>query len=126
MIQGDAAARVAAIDRAAENKIDLTGPLRLFLCELGASRAGQSDHSKSAVRRLVVQAIGDAKSSSLDRVRAVALRGSSVAIVCMDQPLDDAERWADRLAQRVRQELSGRLVLIGGSSRCAEACAFQG
>jgi sugar diacid utilization regulator/putative methionine-R-sulfoxide reductase with GAF domain len=121
VIQGDDAARAAAIDRAAENKIDLTGPLRLFLCELGPSRMGASDRSVSAVRRQVVQAIGEARPNAAERIRAIALRGLSVAIVCLDEPLDDAERWADRLAQRLTNELSGRMVLVGGSSRCAEA-----
>jgi len=54
-------------------------------------------------------------------IRAVALRGMSVAVVRDDEPLDDAERWADRLAQRLMQALSGRLVLVGGSSRCRDA-----
>lgn len=121
VIQGDDAARAAAIDRAAEIKIDLAGPLRLFLCELGPSRVGSSDRSVSAVRRQIVQAIGEAKPSPAERVRAIALRGLSVAIVCLDEPLDDAERWADHLAQRLTHDLSGRLVLVGGSSRCADA-----
>ena len=125
VIQGDDAARVAAIDRAAENKIDLAGPLRLFLCELGAFRIGGADRSESTVRRQVVQAIGEARPSSPERVRVIALRGSSVAIVCLDEPIDDAERWADRLAQRLTHELSGRVVLIGGSSRCAEARGLE-
>lgn len=120
VIQGDDAARAAAIDRATENKIDLAGPLRLFLCELGPSCVGGSDRSVSAVRRQIVQAIDDARPSSAERIRAIALRGLSVAIICSDEPLDDAERWADRLAQRLTLELSGRLVLVGGSSRCAE------
>lgn len=120
VIQGDGAARAAAIDRAAENKIDLAGPLRLFLCELGPSRAGGSDRSVSAVRRQIVEAISEARPGTAERMRAIALRGSSVAILCLDEPLDDAERWADRLAQRLTHELSGRLVLVGGSSRCAE------
>ena len=121
VVQGDEAARAAAIDRAMANKIDLAGPLRLFLCELGPSRVSGSDRSMSEVRRQVVQAIGDAKRSSAERIRAIALRGLSVAIVCSDEPLDDAERWADRLAQILTLELSGRLVLVGGSSHCAEA-----
>ena len=121
VVQGDEAARAAAIDRAMENKIDLAGPLRLFLCELGPSRVSGSDRSMSEVRRQVVQAIGDARRNSTERIRAIALRGLSVAIVCSDEPVDDAERWADRLAQILTLELSGRLVLVGGSSRCAEA-----
>lgn len=121
VIQGEEAARAAAIDRTAENKIDLGGSLRLFLCELGPPRVGGSDRSASAVRRQIVQAIGDAKPSSAERIRAIALRGWSVVIVCSDEPLDDAERWADRLARTLMDELSGRLVLVGGSSRCAEA-----
>lgn len=121
VIQGDDTARAAAIDRAAESKIDLAGPLRLFLCELGPSRMGGSDRSVSTVRRQIVQAIGAARPDSAERIRAIALRGLSVAIVCGDEPLEDAERWADGLAQRLTHELSGRLVLVGGSSRCAEA-----
>ena len=121
VIQGDDAARAAAIDRAAESKIDLAGPLRLFLCELGPSRMGGSDRSVSTVRRQIVQAIGATRPNSVQRIRAIALRGLSVAIVCCDEPLDDAERWADQLAQRLTHELSGRLILVGGSSRCVEA-----
>jgi sugar diacid utilization regulator/putative methionine-R-sulfoxide reductase with GAF domain len=123
-VQGDDAARAAALDRAAENKIDLTGPLRLFLCELGPGRAGGADRSVSAVRSQIVQAIGEARPNHGERVRAIALRGSLVAVVCSDEPLDDAERWADRLAQRLSTELSGRLVLVGGSSRCAQPSAL--
>lgn len=119
-LQGDDAARAGAIDRAAENKISLAGPLRLFLCELGPAPSGSGDRSVSALRRQVVQAIGGAKNAA-DRIRAIALRGQVAAVVCSDEPLDDAERWADRLAQRLTNELSGRLMLIGGSSRCAEA-----
>jgi sugar diacid utilization regulator/putative methionine-R-sulfoxide reductase with GAF domain len=120
-IQADGAARATAIDRAVENKIDLTGPMRLFVCELGSTRAGAGDRAVSPVRHQVVQAVGDATAASAQRIRAVALRGLSVAIVRDDEPLDDAERWADRLAQRLSQELSGHVVLVGGSSRCADA-----
>lgn len=121
VVQGDEAARNAAIDRAAESKVDLAGPLRLFLCELGPCRVSGSERSMSEVRHQLVQAIGDARRGSAERIRAIALRGLSVAIICSDEPLDDAERWADRLAQMLTLELSGRLVLVGGSSRCAEA-----
>ena len=122
MLQGDDAARTAAIDRADEVRIDLAGPIRLFVCELGPSLAGGTDRSVSALRRQIVQAIGELKPGSMDRVRAIALRGLSVAIVrADDEPLDDAERWADRLALRLEQELAGRVLLVGGSSRCAEA-----
>jgi DNA-binding PucR family transcriptional regulator len=82
---------------------------------------GSSDRSVSAVRSQIVKAIGEAKPNLAERIRAIALRGVSVAVVCSDEPLDDAERWADRLAQGLTGELSGRLVLVGGSSRCAEA-----
>ncbi len=121
LIQGDDAARAAAVDRAAENKIDLAGPLRLYLCELGPSRIGGADRSVSTVRCQVIQTIGAVRPNSADRIRVIALRGLSVAIICRDEPLEDAERWADHLAQRLTHELSGRLVLVGGSSRCAEA-----
>ena len=124
LIQGGDAARAAAIDRAAENRIDLGGPLRLFLCELGpAIKSGVdgSDRSVSALRRQIVQTIAVARPNSADCIRAIALRGLSVAIVCSDESLDDAERWADHLARRLTQALSGRLILVGGSSRCVEA-----
>ena len=120
-IQGDEAARAAAIDRASENRLELDGPMRLFVCELGPMRSAGSDRSVSAVRRQVLQAIGEGNLGSVPHIRAVALRGMSVAVVRDDEPLDDAERWADRLAQRLMQALSGRLVLVGGSSRCRDA-----
>jgi sugar diacid utilization regulator/putative methionine-R-sulfoxide reductase with GAF domain len=118
-IQADGAARATAIDRAIENRIDLSGPMRLFVCELGSARVIGGDRSISPMRDQVVKAIGDA--TALQRIRAIALRGLSVAIVRDDEPLDDIERWADRLAQRLTQELSGHVVLVGGSSRCADA-----
>lgn len=119
-IQGDDAARTAAIDRASENRLELDGPMRLFVCELGQMRSAGSDRSVSAVRRQVLQAMGEGPTASVPRIRAVALRGMSVAVIRDDEPLDDAERWADRLAQRLMQALSGRLVLVGGSSRCPD------
>ena len=116
LIQGDDSAQTAAIDRAAENKIDLAGPLRLFVCEMGPPRMGGSERSVSAVRCQIVQTIEAARPNMAQRIRAIALRGSSVAIVCCDEPLDDAERWAEHLAQRLTHELSDRLILVGGSS----------
>lgn len=120
-IQGDNAVRTGAIDRAAENKVDLKGPMRLYLCELGPTNGGGSERSVSAVRRQVVRAIGEAAATRPQLIRATALRGLSVAIVRDDEPLDDAERWAERLAQRLTHDLSGRVVLVGGSSRCSDA-----
>jgi sugar diacid utilization regulator/putative methionine-R-sulfoxide reductase with GAF domain len=120
-IQEDVGPRTAAIDRAVENRIDLAGPMRLFVCELGPTPAGGSDRSVSAMRQQVMRAIGETGTALPRRIRAVALRGLSIVIVSDDEPLDDAERWAERLAQRLTHELSGRIVLVGGSSRCADA-----
>jgi DNA-binding PucR family transcriptional regulator len=54
-------------------------------------------------------------------VRAVALRGLSLAILCTDGALDDIERLAVQLARRLQDRLIGRMVLIGGSSACSSA-----
>ncbi len=117
LLQSDETARDAALDRAADIKLDLGGPLRLYICEVGPA-AGSPDRAVSAVRRQIVHVIATVKPSG---VRAVAMHGLSLAILCTDEPLDDAERKAQRVAQRLEEELGGRLVLIGGSSRCAHA-----
>lgn len=113
LLQQDEAVRAAALDRAGEVKIDLEGPLRLFVAEFGPSSPGGVDVSTLAVRQRIVRAIAEAR-----RVRAVAMRGLTLAILCSDEPLDDAERSAQKLARSVGREVAERLVFVGGSSRC--------
>jgi len=48
------------------------------------------------------------------------MHGLSLATICTDDPLDDAER----MAQRLGETLSGRLMYVGGSSRCSQARAL--
>lgn len=116
LMQQDEAVRAAAIDRAAEIKIDLEGPLRLFVAEFGPSSAGSADLASLAVRQQIVRVVSETR-----RVRAIAMRGLTLAILCADEPLDDAERWAQKLAQCIDRELSERMVFVGGSSKCAVA-----
>ena len=113
--------RAAAIDRAADIKLDLSGSLRLYICEVGPVMSGNADHPMSAARTQIVQVIGIAKPSG---VRAIAMHGLSLAVLATDEPLDDAERLAQRLAQRLNDALPGRLVFVGGSSCCAQARAL--
>ncbi|MGS0756756.1 helix-turn-helix domain-containing protein, partial [Roseateles sp. GG27B] len=102
-------------------KLDLSGPLRLYVCEIGPA-SGSPDRAVSAVRAQITRVIHAAKPSG---VRAVATHGLSLAILCSDDPLDEAERLAQRIAHRLDHELGGRLVLIGGSSHCAHARGLQ-
>jgi len=121
LLQTEEAVRMAATDRAREIKIDLEGPLRLFVGELGPSPAGSPHPAASTVRQQIVNLIADTKATG---VRAIAMRGLLLAILCTDEPLDDAERWAQKFAQRLGQALSGRMVFVGGSSRCLVARAL--
>ena len=57
-IQGDDAARTAAIDRASDNQLDLDGPMRLFVCELGTCAVQAATAPVSAVRRHVARTVG--------------------------------------------------------------------
>lgn len=117
LLRSDEATRAAALDRASDVRLDLGGPLRLYICEVGPA-AGSPDRAVSAVRSQIARVIQGAKPNG---VRAVATHGLMLAILCADEPLDDAERLARRVAQRLTEELGGRLVLVGGSSRCAHA-----
>ncbi len=121
LLQSEEGARTAAMDRAADIKLDLDGELRLFICEIGPAGNGSPDRALSAARGQIAQTIASVKPGG---IRAVALLGVSLAIVCSDLPLDDAERLAQRLAQRLEEKLAGRLVVIGGSSRCSHARAL--
>lgn len=118
LLRSDEAARAAAIDRAGDIRLDLDGPLRLYLCELGPAVAGSAARSGSAMRREVSQAMTELKP---DGVRAVAMHGVSIAILCADQALDDAERLAQKMAERIGDALAARQVTIGASSSCAHA-----
>lgn len=52
------------------------------------------------------------------------MQGTSIALVAADQALDSVERFAQRLALGSSEALEGRLVIVGGSSRCAGARAL--
>jgi sugar diacid utilization regulator/putative methionine-R-sulfoxide reductase with GAF domain len=117
LLRSDEATRAAALDRALDVKLDLSGPLRLYICEVGPA-AGSPDRAVSALRSQIARVVHGARPHG---VRAVATHGLMLAILCTDEPLDDAERLAQRVAQRLNEELAGRLVLVGGSSRCAHA-----
>lgn len=118
LLQASESARAAAIDRAADIKLDLGGPLRLFVCELGPAVSSSPEHSISAVRHQIARVIASIRPAG---VRAIAMHGLSLAILCDDEPLDDVERLAQRLAQRVAADMNDRSVLVGGSSCCFHA-----
>lgn len=118
LLRSDDAARAAAIDRARDIRINLEGSLRLYLCEFGPVAPGGAELAGSALRDKTVQVIGELRPEG---VRALAKHGLSIAVVCSDQPLDDVERFAQRIAQRLNAALDGRSVMVGGSSRCLHA-----
>jgi len=118
LLQSEQPTRMAAIDRATDVRLDLSGPLRLFVAELGPTAGGGAEPLQSAMRREVLDVIGELRPQG---VRAVALRGLSLALLCANGALDDMERLAVQLARRLQQRLAGRLVLIGGSSACPGA-----
>jgi sugar diacid utilization regulator/putative methionine-R-sulfoxide reductase with GAF domain len=116
--QASESVRTAALDRAVDVKLELGGPLRLYLSTLDTVAAVQQGQGVASIRRQVVRAVEGVKPVG---VRAVAIQGLSVAILCADEPLDAAERTAQRFAQRLSEELGGRFVGIGASSACAHA-----
>jgi sugar diacid utilization regulator/putative methionine-R-sulfoxide reductase with GAF domain len=118
LLQANERARAAAIDRAADIKLDLGGPLRLFVCELGPVVSSSPKHSISAVRHQIARVVTGIRPAG---VRAIAMHGLSLAILCDDEPLDEVERLAQRLAQRLASDMNDRPVLIGGSSCCLHA-----
>ncbi len=122
LLRADDAARAAAIDRATDVKLNLDGPLRLYLCELGATALVPTERSGSTLRQLVARTVGSVGGEGL---RAVAMQGTSIAVLCADQVIDDAERFAQRLVMRLSEALDGRLVVVGGSSRCLAAGALN-
>lgn len=79
---------------------------------------GSAERAGSALRRQTARVVGEIKP---DGVRAVAMHGLSIAILCSDQPLDDAERMAQKIASRLGEALDGRTVMIGSSSRGLQA-----
>lgn len=118
LLQADEPTRTAAIDRAVDARLDLTAPLRLFVAELGPVANGGAEPLQSAMRRQVLDVVSEVRPHG---VRAVALRGLSLAILCADAALDDIERLAVQLARHLQDRLTGRMVLIGGSSSCSNA-----
>lgn len=110
--------RLAAIDRAGDVHLDLEGELRLFIAEFGPSVAGGAELLQSALRRQVLDAMTDV---NLRDVRAIALRGLSLVVLCGNAALDTIERQAVQLARRLREKLAGRAVQIGVSSTCPSA-----
>lgn len=121
LLRADEAARAVAIDRAMDLKLDLEGPLRVYLCDLGATAPGSAEGSGSVLRQKVARAISTIRA---DKVRAIALQGISIAVLCADQALDDSERFAQSLSTRIRESLNGRQVVVGGSSHCHVARAL--
>ena len=118
LLQADEPTRTAAIDRAADARLNLSGRLRLFVAELGTAAGAGAEPLQSAMRRQVLDVVGEVRPHG---VRAVALRGLSVVILCADDALDRMERLAVQLARRLQEQLTGRMVLIGGSSACPGA-----
>jgi sugar diacid utilization regulator/putative methionine-R-sulfoxide reductase with GAF domain len=118
LLRSDAAARAAAIDRAGDIKLNLEAPLRLYLCELGPTASGSAERAGSELRQRTSQVVADLEPEG---VRAVAMHGLSIAVLCGDKALDDIERLAHKLALRLSESLDGRTVMIGGSSRCLHA-----
>lgn len=114
LLRADEPTRAAALDRAAELRLDLEGALRVYLCEIGRVAPGMAECAGSALRMLVAGALRHEEG-----VRAVALQGTGIALLCADRSTDDAERFAQRLAARLDEGLGGRRVVIGASSRCA-------
>lgn len=115
LLRADETARAAAIDRAADLKLDLEGPMRLYLCELGATVPGSAESSGSILRQKITRAVQTIRG---EKTRAIALQGMSIAVLGSDQALDDAERFSRSLADAIGDGLNGRHVVVGGSSRC--------
>jgi sugar diacid utilization regulator/putative methionine-R-sulfoxide reductase with GAF domain len=118
LLQSDDSTRAAAIDRAVEVRLDLSGSMRLLIAELTPPGQGRAETLASDLRRQVVDALGELKEHG---VIAVTLRGLSMAILLRDEELDSLERLAVRLANRLQQRLAGRFVFIGGSGSCPRA-----
>lgn len=118
LLRADESARTAAIDRASDLKLNLGGPLRLVLIELGPTAAGSTERSSSALRQLLGSEL---RASRGQGVVATAVQGTSMAVIASDQATDDVERFCQRLARQLSGGLDGRLVVVGASSRCAGA-----
>ncbi len=118
LLRDNDAARAAAIDRAADIKLPLDGPLRLYLCESGLSEAGSTQRAFALLHDQVSSSIAASKKEGL---RAIAMQGAAIAIVCSDQPLEDAERFAQRLALQLGKVLDDRRMIVGGSSQFQSA-----
>lgn len=68
LLRADETGRAAALDRAVEVKLDLSGPLRLYVCEIGPA-SGSLDRAVSAIRAQVMQVIRAAKPSGVRAVK---------------------------------------------------------
>lgn len=108
--------RAAAIDRTAELQLDLTGPLRLFIIQLQSMAGLEADPLAPPRRRHVLEILDKLPRRN---IRAVALRGLSLAVLCSDDSLDNVERFAVQLARRLQPVLPKHMVLVGSSSSCA-------
>jgi sugar diacid utilization regulator len=122
LLRADDGARAAAIDRAAELKLDLAGPLRVVLIELGPTPAGLTERSGSALRRIVIREIHALRTSG---VHAIAMQGTSIALIVADQAIDDVERYSQRIALRLSEGMDGRRVVAGASSACSAPRALS-
>jgi sugar diacid utilization regulator len=92
--------------------------MRLFIAELTPVGQGHTEPLASDLRRQVVDTIGELREQG---VITVTLRGQFMAVLLRDEELDSLERLAVRLANRLKQRLSGRIVTIGGSGLCLSA-----
>lgn len=113
LLRGDGAARAFAADRAADLKLDLEGPLRAVLIELGARVPGSMEHPGSALRQIVARELAAVRGPE---VRAIALQGPSIALIVTELALESMERYVDRATQRLSKSLEGRRVIAGASS----------
>lgn len=110
--------RTAAIDRAAEMQLDLSGPLRLFIIQLQLASGLETGPLAPAHRRQLLAVLDEL---TMRNARAVALRGLSLAVLCDDDDLDTIERFAVQLTRRLQAVVPEHMVLVGGSSACASA-----
>lgn len=122
LLRAEESARMAALDRAADIQLDLGGALRLFVAELGPTTQDSVELPQSSLRQVMLEATAAVR---MHDVRAVALRGLSLVVLCADAALDAIERQAVQLVRRLQESLIGRTVLIGVSSSCASVHAVH-
>lgn len=115
LLRGDDSARAGAIDRAAELKVDLSGPMRVVLIELDLETPSSVEHSAAALRKLVTTHMATARGPF---TRALALQGGSIALLVSDLTPDDLERYVERVAVGLSKAMDDHNVVAGASSRC--------